>query len=222
MNKKIITVTGIIILLLVIGAAAFLMSAKNKPGTQPDEKKVTDTQEQNETNSGGLTSLKNLLMAGVSQTCTYSDTANSVNITGTTYISGGKVRSDFSSIAEGKTTIGHNIYDGKTSYVWMDESTTGIMMEIDASAEKSDSQTQEGLDINKTIDYKCQVWVPDQSLFTPPADVKFSSFSIPTISADSVMGTNDTGTPNTASLCDSCNALTGEQKTQCLTALKCD
>ena len=99
-------------------------------------------------------------------------------------------------------------------------------MQVDTEKQaQTDSNTQtensQGLDLNKEGDYSCSPWVTDAGLFTPPSNVNFMEFKAPVM----------TGTPNTSgsesmqqntNLCDTCNSLTGEQKTQCLIALKCN
>lgn len=217
MSKKII-IAIVVIILFLLGGAAFVMSMKKKSPVAPATTSITQTttNKVEDSTATGPKSLKDLLAAGVPQKCTFKDLSNSVDMQGTSYISGGKVRGDFSTTVEGKTTSGHSIFDGKTSYVWMDGTSTGFKMEIDPSLTTApESNNQQGLDLNKSIDYSCSPWLTDQSLFNPPEDVTFTSFSVPTTSAGGPTGGN-------SSLCASCNSLTGEQKTQCLTALKCN
>lgn len=213
MNKKVLTAIAIIVLLL-IGAGAFLMFSKGKPSTSSMPLNTQSGNSQKSVQSGPK-SLKDLLLAGVPQKCTFSDVSEGVSMEGTTYIAGGKMRGDFSTTVEGTVTTGHSIYDGKASYVWMDGTPTGFKMEIDPNeTATSETSTQGGLDLNKTIDYSCGVWVPDQTLFFPPDNVTFSAFNVPAPSEDS-------GSEN-QNLCATCDALTGEQKTQCLTTLNCN
>jgi len=218
MSKKVI-IGVVVIVLLLIGGGVYVLSSKNKSKSPSiGESNPQTNAGQNATGQTTPRSLKDILTAGIPQKCTYSDVTDSVNTEGTTYIADGKVRADFSSTVEGKTTAGHTIYDGKTSYVWMDGSSTGFKMEIDTSAPAPTGSTpssQEGLDLNKSIDYSCGAWLPDTTLFTPPSDVTFSSFTIPSPSAENL----PTGNEN---LCAQCNSLPDAQKAQCLSALKCD
>ncbi|OGM27720.1 hypothetical protein A2962_02580 [Candidatus Woesebacteria bacterium RIFCSPLOWO2_01_FULL_39_61] len=215
MNKKVL-ITIIIIALLLIGGGVYVMSTSNNSKTVPVTTTGTDINNIQEPSQVSQRSLKDLLAAGISQKCTFKDVSNDVEIEGTSYIANGKVRGDFSTTAEGKTSVGHSIFDGKASYVWMDGSSTGLKMEIDTSATSTtEASTQQGLDLNKTIDYNCDAWLQEESVFNPPSDVTFTSFVVPTSSAgDSTQGNQN--------LCSPCNSLTGEQKTQCLTALKCN
>ena len=97
-NKKVIAIVGVIILLL-IGGVAYVMSTKNKAGTSPTSQ-TANTQE----SKGGMKSLKDLMMAGVAQKCTFKSTVEGATSEGTTYISGGKMRGDFSTVVDGKAT----------------------------------------------------------------------------------------------------------------------
>lgn len=215
MNKKVLYAVIAVIVLLLVGGAVFVMSTKNKPATTPSTTTGTVTNKVQEPTKAGPKSLKDLLTAGVPQKCTFKDVSDQVNMEGTSYIAGGKMRGDFSTTVEGKTSTGHSIFDGKTSYVWMDGTSTGFKMEVDPSVTSTpESSTQQGLDLNKTLDYSCGVWIVDQSLFNPPEDVTFTSFAVPNTSGSPTGGNQN--------LCASCDSLTGDQKTQCLTALKCN
>lgn len=227
MNKKPILIAVVVILLLLIvgGAGYFYLNKGKTEGSPTEEMQESNGQQLQESQSGGVTTLKNLLMSGNSQTCTYSSNSNNITVNGTVYISGGKVRGDFTSEANGQTSTGHNIYDGKTTYVWTDGATTGYMMDVNPSTQESTStsgdQTQESANMEQPFDYKCQPWTPNETYFKAPPDVKFASFAVPTTTAETLGGQIST-TPSTSDLCASCDALTGDQKTQCLTALKCN
>lgn len=215
MNKK-VTITVAVIILLLIGGGAYFMST-NRSEMEPISTGGENENTQ-ETKQSAATSIKDLLASGTAQKCTYKDISNDVDIEGATYIANGKVRSDFTSTSEGKTTTGHTIFDGKVSYVWMDDTSTGYKMEIDTSQtdeDESEPSSQQGMDINKTIDYDCSAWIPDLSLFNPPTNITFQSFAQSTLPSGSPVTGNQ-------SLCSSCDNLTGEQKTQCLTALNCN
>lgn len=211
MNKKVLV--AVVLLLLAVGG--YFGYTKFMGGKVPG---VPGT-------SSGPKSLKDLLSAGVAQKCTFSSTSESGSSEGTTYISGGKVRGDFTTVASGKTMVSHMISDGKTSYIWTDGEKNGFKMTVSdqptATGAKTDytggSSTNSAADLNQQADYKCSGWVTDGSYFTPPTTVTFTDFSqmyAPTSNAPS-QGSGS------SSQCSYCNSLTGDDKTQCLTALKC-
>ncbi len=208
----------LIIVLLLLGVGAYFGYTKFLGGKLPGSSGSMMEE-------GGMKSLKDLLSSGVAQKCTYSTADESGNSEGVTYVSGGKVRGDFTTVASGKTMTSHMISDGKTSYVWSDGEKNGFKMTVteeatgDVETDYSDTSTSSQADLNQQADYKCSGWVVDGSVFTPPTTVTFTDFSqmyAPASAAPAQGGSGD------SSQCSYCNALTGDDKTQCLTALKCN
>lgn len=213
MNKNI--VIGAIVLLLLVGGGAYMMMNKNSTTTpSPIDTSPTTT---SETPSTSMKSLKDLLTSGVAQKCTFSDNTQTGNMDGTTYITTGKMRGDFNSTVSGKTTGTHMIVDGKTSYMWVDGQTTGFKMSFDPQSVDTKAPSEQAIDMNKTLDYNCSPWAVDNSLFTTPTGVKFTDFS--TLTVPSVAQTTPGQQNNN---CSACNSLSGDAKTQCLTALNCN
>ena len=164
-NKGIIIAIGIVLLL---GVGYFLMKSRGSAPLRQGSAGQTET-------SSGMKSLKDLLSAGIAQKCTYSTTDDSGTSEGTTFISGGKMRGNFSMMASGKTTKSHMISDGKTSWIWTDGETTGFKMMVEETSEES--SIEGGTDWDQKVDYKCSPWVTDGSYFTPPSNVEFTDFS---------------------------------------------
>jgi hypothetical protein len=212
-KKTNLIIAGIAVVLLLGGGYFYLSSKNKKTSTNSNQASVTSEQAENLSPR----SLMDLLALGTSEKCTYSDASAPAAVEGTSYISNGKIRTDYSTTIEGKQTSGHMIFDGNTDYVWIDGELTGITMEVDTSKNiesNSENATQDGVNINKALNYKCSPWVPDESLFQPPSNIEFQSLAIPTITQeDSSTNTN---------LCDTCSSLTGDQKIQCLKALNCN
>ena len=130
-------------------------------------------------------------------------------MSGTSYISAGKIRGDFSTTTAGTTVVGHMIVDGKTSYVWMDGQKTGFKMSFDSADTEATTNSSQGVDPNKAFDFNCSPWSTDNSMFALPTTVKFTNFS-------------KVAVPGAANQCSVCDTLSGEEKTQCRTALKCN
>lgn len=201
--KGILVAVGAVLLL---GGIYFFMTSKNK-GAMDESAGMM----------GGSTTLMELMAKGISQKCTYKDVTDEYEASGTTYISGGKVRGDFTTTVGDQTQTGHTIYDDKISYVWMDGQQNGYIINSEStpSDEGEEVQTQKGIDLNKSIDYRCDSWNSDDSMFVPPTDVEFLVFEVPSSGRLDVI--KDEADP-----CDSCSLLTGEQQTQCLTSLNCN
>lgn len=179
MDKKLIyIVVGIVVLLLLVGGGAYWMMKKGAAPAAPQQTTpVTQTTPTQPTQTApAMQTLKDLLTAGTAQKCTYQDTAAG-NVSGTTYVSAGKVRADFTTTA-GKTTIsGHMISDGKTSWIWMDGQLTGFKMAFDQTSTPSAGSAPQGVDVNKAMNYSCSVWTADATMFTPPATVNFTDLN---------------------------------------------
>lgn len=215
MNKKILGIV-VIILVVVLGGAAFIMS-KNSSKTPVS---TQATQNENPTASNNQKSLKDLIASGQAQKCTFKDKSESVDVEGTTYIDNGKMRGDFNSAVGGKSIAMHMIVSDKTSYTWMDGQTTGFKMEFDPEKMAAPTGTQQGqqsVDVNKLIDYNCSGWSVDSSVFTPPANIKFSEMGGMMVPS----GVVPTGTSE-LDKCSVCNSLPADAKAQCRSSLECD
>ncbi len=219
-NKNLIYIAVAVIVLLLIGVGGFFLMNRNSAST-PNQQVVTNPQKTvtpaPTQNAPVMKTLKDLLLANIAQKCTFQDSSGSANISGSSYIAGGKVRSDFTSNSAGTAVSGHMIVDGKTSYVWMDGQTTGFKMSFDPASTSSTTNSQQGVDANKAMNYNCSPWSVDSSLFTPPAAVKFTDFG--TVAVPPKTGTSS---PSAGSQCSACDSLTGQAQTQCRTALKCN
>lgn len=203
MSKKLAIV--VVVILLLLGGYFFMKKGDGSitPGT-------TSTS----TDSKKPSSLKDLISKGIAQTCTYSNEGGK----GTFYVSGGKTRGDFETTAGSVTTKGHMIVDSGTSYIWMDGQKTGFKSTFDTSTTvepSSNPSVSQSFDADASINYDCKPGVVDSSLFTTPKDVEFMSF-------DSLTKPTTGSGSGTSSSCSYCSNLTGDDKTQCLTALKCN
>lgn len=130
------------------------------------------------------------------------------------------MRSDYASKTGGQTIIGHMVISDNKSYIWMDGQSMGYMMAFDPNntPEAAPTGTQ-SVDVNKLIEYNCSGWTSDNSVFTPPSNVKFQNLG------EVKTPTSSTGVKTTAApqnQCAACGYLTGDDKTQCRTALKCN
>lgn len=211
MNKKLVI---IVIVLLLLGVGAFFMF-KSKKGSNSGISPVTS----------GAQSVKDLIAAGIPQKCTFTSTEGGASTQGTTYVAAGKVRGDFGSTIDGKASVSHMISDGETTYIWQDGQMNGVKMEIpkdsqgEASTQPVDTSVGKQADLDQKMDYDCSAWIPDTSLFSPPSDVTFTDLSqMYTAPTNTTPGTGSNG----GSQCSYCDALTGDDKTQCLAAFNCN
>lgn len=216
MNKKMILIIAAVLFLLG-GLYYFFIYSKGAGPLGPGQ-----------AGNGGPKSLKDLLTSGVAQKCEFSTTDDSGTSEGVTYISGGKMRGDFSSTYSGKKTLSHMIVDGKTNYIWTDGEKTGFKTTIEdddssdipATDPATGQFSTQGADLDQKADYKCSAWVVDGSYFTPPSNVTFSDLSemFKAPSGENPVPGAGGGASGQCSVCDS---LDGEDKTSCLSALGC-
>lgn len=215
MNAKVI---GIVVGVIVVGAIGFMMvggkaSAPADPGADSAQQVA-----------GAPLSLKELLSLGTSQTCTFTDGAN----TGVVYIAGGKVRGDFSTQEGGVATQAHSIMDGTDAYTWMDSMNVGFKVSMLAPTSPRGDVPQEGMDMDKKVDYHCSSWTVDESKFALPTDITFNDMS------DMMKGMMPAGKVNGAAVppnmpnmpaggaqCAACDQLPTAQKDACRSALNC-
>lgn len=219
MNKNII-IAAIIVLLVIVGAGAYLMFKNSSTSPQMDN---SDKMMNEEGAMEGKNSLKALLTSGQSQMCTFKDLVDDADYNGTVYVAGGKMRGDFTSTTNGQTYMTHMIIKDNTMHSWTDGQATGFTMAFDVNAAmNSQEDTKDApktVDIDKMIDYECSGWSVDESKFTPPASVKFQSMG-EMMGPTGAMMDDKSGSSN--SQCAACNALTGDEKTQCLSVLNCN
>lgn len=223
MNKKAITAIVIVLILIVGGYGAYRVYKHFKRlSAQPADQNLTAAVNATATPSTSLNNLKALIAQGVAQTCTY----NTGNSQGTIYMDGGKVRADMTITdvsVNNQPMKSHMIINGNSIYVWSDGRNVGFKMAYDPNATPAPAGTKTSnaagmLDPNLQMNYKCGIWVADASQFAVPTGINFSSLTLPSQGQSSAPTTG--GAPSSS--CSYCNALSGADKTKCLTALNCN
>ncbi len=126
--------------------------------------------------------LKSLLLANKAQKCTYYTSTASTIITGNVYVANRKMKGDFSTGSQGIHINGHLIINDKNAYIWTDLSKQGFKFYLgdltaSTSAQNNNSQAP---NLNQKINYSCNNWSVDKSVFIPPTDITFSNLAIPT------------------------------------------
>lgn len=180
-----------------------------------DSTSQTESMSANDSQTGQVSrqSLRSLLTLGGNQNCEFTDVETGSS--GQVYISGGKMRSDITTQVQGTSMAAHTISDGQTIYVWTEGQTDGFKMTLDATQPTGapSDPASKNVDLDRQVDYECNTWSPDSSLFTLPAGIEFKDFSS--------MLAVPTGTGAAMDKCSACDSLSGDVKTQCLQALGC-
>ena len=165
------TILWIVIALLVIGGIAYYVTMDT--ASQPTVSEPTSTEIVADENQVTPQSLKDLVSAGKSQKCGFADE----NSDGLFFVVNGKARGDFNSRSGDETVDGHMIIDGSTSYIWMEGQVQGFKMMLNDSAQTTPTNANQSVDVNKKMEYHCEDWTPDSSVFTLPSGVTFLDLS---------------------------------------------
>jgi hypothetical protein len=105
-----------------------------------------------------------------------SSTAGSIS-SGTTYVSDGKVRADFTTNVQGYGSVeSHMFSDGEFAYTWSSMMPQGIKTKVTAQSTAGTQTSGQGVNANTSYSYDCQPWVVNQALLTVPTSVTFKSY----------------------------------------------
>lgn len=168
--------------------------------------------------------IQDLFEKGTNMTCTFKYVEDENTSEGTIYVSGKKMRGNFSlRQADGAAFASNVIRDETYGYTWMEGQAQGTKIKIETSEEILEESSENNkknelfaLD-NKDIDYDCKPWSVDNSMFTPPTNVKFQDISSQVKQMKEVTGLE------AESQCDSCTQFTNKMaREQCLQAYECD
>lgn len=221
MNKNLPLLIGGLVIVGAVGAFLLLRPQSGGPVAKLDgDDKATVS-----------ASFAELIKLGQDYSCTFAttdDTGNSNN--GTVYVAeqGTKMNGDFTMTQPNGTVTNTNIIrDGSYTYIWTSDQTQGYKMKIDPASDdvfagKNDNEAgeQTAFDENESVDFDCQPWRPQASMFVPPSDIEFVDFSAQLEVLQEQTGETQPGDDNAnCSLCNQTPA--GEARTQCLAALGC-
>jgi hypothetical protein len=154
-------------------------------------------------------------------------------VSGTTYISGTKARSDYKSKMGEQTVTSHMISDGTWLYTWTEEyPDQAIKMNIkDMEAVSGEAEAQKaGLEnYQENFDYNCYGWVKNDAVFTPPSNIKFIDYSEMMKSLQGLLGNPGVGddgpgvgNADSGSMCAVCDSVPdASAKDSCRKSLGC-
>ena len=207
MNKK----TGIIfagIIILVLLGFVFMNKPKKifpavvtKTSTTPAARTTVAVAHKTETVQG---TMKSLMTAGKSEVCTYTNETSGTTVNGTMYVSGGKMRVDFTAVNTGKNEKVNShmiVTDAQTAYAWTDLTNRGMKISLTTTTTPSTANNGSP-DLNKQVQFSCQEWTQDLSLFVVPSNVTFYSI-------------------NASAACSACDNLSAQAKEICKAQLNC-
>lgn len=222
MNKGVLI--GIAVLLIVVaGVGSYMVISKssdNKAASTFSDKVPTD-----ETMSDNMVNgkLSDLLKLGQNYSCTFDHTDESGNNTsGTVYVAsaGNKLRGDFTFTGNSESYDAGVIRDESYNYVWSSKFggfKTKISDENSDIFSSDDTAASVGSIEDADVDFDCQRWTVNSSLFIPPSNIEF--IDTEAMMEDLQSDTSEAMEGLDCSVCD--NVPTGPSKDQCLSALGC-
>ncbi len=178
------TIFGKVLLGLILATAAVLIiKGAGKPDEEvavvpaeetPTPAPATPTSDEEVVAFNG--SAKELMARGGDHKCTFTQEVENSKSTGTVYVSGKKLRGDFSSdVSAGgasMTVDSHMISDGEFMWTWSSAMPTGFKMKVDQEA--TASANNQGFDSDQKLEYTCIKWTPEESQFVLPSAVVFT------------------------------------------------
>jgi uncharacterized protein YxeA len=223
MNTKILgVVIGVLIILVGISGFLYLNSSSHKQKPTIKQTTVNQTTTQNPKTSASLTqaSIKSLLASKASQQCDFSNNTGTTSLTGTIFVANGKASGEFNVQSPSGPIVSHMVSDGTYVYIWTSMSKQGFKMALaEATSAAANAKNSGSVDVNKTFNFECKNWITDNSKFTLPTDITFTTFTLPNTSPGAANPTTTTGSSPQCSACNSIPA--GAQRTACLQALHC-
>lgn len=211
MNNKV--VIGIVAIIVILGVIYF--ATKGGGNSEVASNTSSQSTAQQESDAG---SIKELIAADKDRHCTFTLNEQEGSSAGDIYVGNKKMRGDFTTKVANVETKSHMIYDGATSYVWMDGQSNGFKMALDAN--QSNTNQSQTVDVNKDFNFDCDSWSPDSSKFELPSGVTFSempNFTMPNNVNAAASNSNSVDTKAVQQAV--CANLPEPAKTQCLSAL---
>lgn len=176
MNTKIIV--GLLATVVVVGGGYYYM--QNSGGASSDDSMEADSAKMEGGAFAG--SFSDLSKRGGNWKCTIDAEANtgagSVVSSGIVYVGGNKVRADYTSNVPSVGSVEtHMIADGTDVYSWSSMMPSGFKMKQTEGemGTGSGATSGQGVDANQSYAYDCDPWTGDQSVFTPPTNISFTT-----------------------------------------------
>ena len=170
---------GLIIIFLIITSLGFLYFRQGQlPKTNPKTNQTQPSSRQtNQNKKSFIESIKDAVTKNVSFKCQYQPEGGSQIIT--MYFKGGKIRSEYS-LGSGTENIA--LVDNNRVWNWQPKEKKGVVFSIDLFKGKTtpDNQSYDKEAIIKQAEkyrQNCQVENLPNSLFVPPADIKFQDMN---------------------------------------------
>jgi hypothetical protein len=188
-TKTIAIVVGVIV---VLGAGYYFYSTSptysnsGTAGTNPLYQASHTSPPSNTSSSAQVTATGNftgtmaaLASRGGAYKCTFDASTAQAQSKGTVYVSGGKSRSDFQTVAEGIPVDSYMIQMDGYVYTWTSLTPGGFKMKVavPVAGTSVTAGSAQYANMSHSYNYDCQGWQSDVSLFQLPPNVTFTDVS---------------------------------------------
>lgn len=230
MKNKNLIIIAVVVILLLVGGLFFSMKKSPQPVSQmpTSENATTATNKTNNSLYNGNKAeeiegtLKSLLAAGKSVSCSFNNNDKDIVMSGTVYAANGKVREDYQADTSAGKMTGHMIVESPDAYMWTDQMAQGFKFSIEGQPTPAAQSNNNRPDINKAMHFSCQPWSADNNVFTLPTNINFQTMSVPNIPQNSNAGAAGTENTNASNQCAVCNNIpAGAARDTCKQQLKC-
>ncbi len=164
-------------------------------------------------------SLEQLVARGLPMQCTFTTSDKAGDTEGKIYVSGQRLRGDFTLT---NTEVGDMdsfiIKDGDTYYTW-NSMTPGQGTKFTITPDMEEAEQNEAMQVlpqETDVEYSCLPWVVKSSLFEPPQEISFTD------ATKQLEEVQEKTQQQLDVLCENCNQLPpGEAQDQCKATLGC-
>ena len=176
-NKQAIVGIAIAVLIILGAAGAYLINANKGQDRAPQQTTTTREAPQKSTTAG--TSLIDLLKSDESTQCNFNYDDGDGSTAGVVYIHNSRMRADVSSLIDGVESEINMVRKDNLNYIWGTSfpENTGLVFESELDDLETNEQYQNYFDFERQVDYNCQSWTVEESIFETPDNVKFSDLS---------------------------------------------
>jgi hypothetical protein len=169
------TIIGVVAAVVIVGGGFYLLNRPaGVPATFGQEQALATTTETVVEQGKFTGSLAELSARGGSWKCSVDSTTAQAVSSGATYVSGGKVRADFTtSVPSYGAVETHLIADGVDVYTWSSMMPQGIKSKMTAQGSGTGPTSGQDVNTDTKYSYDCQPWTADATLFVVPANITF-------------------------------------------------
>ncbi len=156
--------------IVIVGGSVYVLTQDKSAATTTEESGAAD----NQTPGKFSGTMMDLSKRGGSWQCSVDTSTAQAASSGTVYVSGNKVRADFTMNVQGYGTVSaYMIADGEFTYSWSSMMPQGVKAKMTTEGQGGTATSGQGVDASMSYGYDCQPWTPDASKFVVPTNVSF-------------------------------------------------